>query len=739
MASYSFKKNVLPLLNKIGIGLGIGVLVVLLTQDFLFEIDFVKKIDYLTIDYRSQLRYERLKAGGQLKDVKGAGDVVIIGIGESDSKALPESFPFPRSYYAHLIENLERSGVRAIAIDITLASLRTDSAGAVSDTAFDEVLSKYDNIVLAVKAEETTGGGRYFLRSTERTYDNAFYKPGRRVGIVSIAGKDRDDVARRYLPMMYIGDYLTPTFSFATLNVVLGLSDTATVTYDEKHFYLKDRVIPMIDNVSFMMSYYGPNETFRYIPFAEVIDDETFRTNDEIELEEEINMFDESTMGLLKDKIVLIGSTMSEERDIHAVPIPNPDGSVTMNGVEIHATAIQNVLDGSYVVRADQTVEIVLIIFLSLISFLGILKIKQLKIRYVAFLEIGAVVLVLLIVFGIFEIGLLSFTNNNTLINIVNPSLAVVLAYFGTAVYQYLGERQQKALIKNVFSHYISAAVVNELVTNPDKAKLGGDRRELSIFFSDIAGFTSISEVFSNRPEGLVELLNEYLDEMTSIVLKHEGTLDKYEGDAIMAFWGAPIPQKDHALRTCLAALEMQKRLAVLRPKWKKEGKPPLEVRCGVNTGVVIVGNMGGKDRFDYTVIGDSVNLASRLEGANKQYGSNIMISDMTYQQVKEKVVVRELDLIQVKGKTEPVKVWELLGPTGMPMTDQQKQSLELYEEGLKLYRDRKWEEAIAYFTQAKELDPVCNVAEIYTQRASLYQLNPPPPEWNGVFVMTTK
>lgn len=172
MASYSFKKNVLPLLNKIGIGLGIGALVVLLTQDFLFEIDFVKKIDYLTIDYRSQLRHERLKESGQLKDVKSLGDVVIVGIDETDSKTLPEAFPFPRSYYAHLIGNLQKAGARAIAIDITLTSLR-DSA---SDAMLDSVLSEYDNIVLAVKAEDATGGGRYFLRSTERTYDNAFYK-----------------------------------------------------------------------------------------------------------------------------------------------------------------------------------------------------------------------------------------------------------------------------------------------------------------------------------------------------------------------------------------------------------------------------------------------------------------------------------------------------------------------------------------------------------------------------------
>lgn len=735
MASYSFKKNVLPLLTKIGIGLGIGVLVVLLTQDIFFELGFLKQVDYLTLDYRFQKRQERLAASGELKNVKSAGDVVIVGITQGDSKALPSSFPFPRDYYAHLIENLNRAGVKAIALDITMESPR-DSA---SDAVFDSILAKYDNVVLAVKSEETTGGGTYYLRSTERTYGNVFYKPGRRVGIVSIAGKDRDDVVRRYLPMMYIGDYLTSTFAFATLNAAFHLPDTAVISQQEGTFILGDHAIPTFDNQSFLLNYYGSNETFRYVDFQQVIDDENFKTKDEIDLEEDINMFDENTMKIFKDKIVLVGSRMPEEKDYHSTPIPSPDGNTLMNGVEIHATAIQNVLDGNYITKADPTVEIGLIMFLALVSFLVILRIKQIKLRYVALLEVGSLLIVALIAFGIFEIAVLSFTNTGLLINVVNPSLALVLAYLGTAVYQYLAERQQKALIKNVFSHYISAAVVNDLVNNPDKAKLGGDRRELTVFFSDIAGFTSISELFSNKPEGLVELLNEYLDEMTAIVLKHEGTLDKYEGDAIMAFWGAPIPQKDHALRTCLAALDMQKRLAALRPKWKKEGKPQLEVRIGINTGTMIVGNMGGKDRFDYTVIGDSVNLASRLEGANKQYGSFIMISDFTHQHVKDKVVVRELDLIQVKGKSEPVKVWELLGITGMTMNDHQKQSLEIYQEGLKLYRQRNWEEAIAYFQQAKEMDPACHVADIYAQRASLYQLNPPPKEWNGVFVMTTK
>jgi adenylate cyclase len=734
MASSAFKKRALTWLVRVGIGLGIGILVALLR---FWDPGFIQSVDYLTTDYRFQRRYDRLDASGELWNAKKLANVVIVEIGQEDMKSLPESFPFPRSYYAHVIENLERCGVRTIGLDVTFESKR-DSA---SDAALDTVLNKYKNIVLAAKYEESTGGGKYLLSTVERTYRNIFYQPGRRVGIVNIAGKDRDDIVRRYLPMAKEGNFLTPTFGFALLNSVFGLSDTSVAGLREKGFALADRFVPRYDGRSFLLNYYGPSNTFRYVKFTEVIDDSTFKTKEELEYGADIDQFDSDSelQASLKDKIILIGSTMPEERDYHSIPLLNSDGTTTMNGVEIHATAIQNILDQKYIQRADPTLEFALIIILALVVTLIVMPLRTIKIRYLIVLEFASVIIVALFIFGVFEIAVRSFTNNSTLINIVYPSLAVVLAYIGAAVYQYLVERQQKALIKNVFSKYISSAVVNELVANPEKAKLGGDRRELTVFFSDIAGFTTISEQFHTRPEGLVELLNEYLDEMTNIVLKHEGTLDKYEGDAIMAFWGAPIPQKDHALRTCLASLDMQKRLAAMRTKWKKDGRPALEVRMGINTGVMIVGNMGGKDRFDYTVIGDSVNLASRLEGANKQYGSNVMISDFTYQHVKSDVVVRELDLIQVKGKTEPVKVWELLGMSDMTMSDNQKQSLEIYHEGLRLYREKNWQEAIAYFQQARQLDPACHVAEIYEQRANLYQINPPPVEWNGVFVMTTK
>jgi adenylate cyclase len=733
MTLYEFKRKILPQLIKVTIGVGIGLLVVILTQGWFFEVTFLRNIELLTIDYRYQNAFDPEKAAR----IKDEGDVVIVGISDNDLIALPESFPFPRDYYAHLIRNLTLAGARAIVFDITFESERD------GDEALADMLRRVNNVVLAAKVQ--TGGSTEFaeVRSLEKTYNNVFYKDNKNIGIgiVNII-KDRDDVCRRYMPMIIAEGELTPTLAFAGLNKAFKQDPLRVVQLRDDAFVYGDRAIPSYNPSDFLLSYYGPVETFRYIPFSQVIDDQSFKTLDEIDYEMDINMFDESVARLIRGKVVLIGSLMAEERDYHNTPMFVEEGgkpNFAMHGVEIHATAIQNVLDKRFVSVLSLGWEILLVILFSVLGFVGLLGLKQLKVKYVWLVEIGVFLAMFITIGAIFELGVLLYSNNSLLINIVNPSLSVVLAYLGTAVYQYLTERQQKAMIKGVFSHYLNPSVVNMLVNDPTKAKLGGDRRELTIFFSDIAGFTTISEHFNDRPEGLVDLLNEYLDEMTSIVLKYDGTLDKYEGDAIMSFWGAPIPQRDHALRACYASLDMQRRLAELRPKWKKEGKPPLEVRIVLNTGICIAGNMGGKDRFDYTVIGDSVNLASRLEAANKQYGSFIMLSEFTYTMVKDKVRVRELDLLQVKGKTEPVKVFELMGKIDMKLTDKQKQSLEIYHEGLKLYRQKKWDEAIAYMQQAVELDPGCAVAKIYTERANLYQIAPPPEDWNGVFIMTSK
>jgi adenylate cyclase len=259
----------------------------------------------------------------------------------------------------------------------------------------------------------------------------------------------------------------------------------------------------------------------------------------------------------------------------------------------------------------------------------------------------------------------------------------------------------------------------------------------LSVLFSDIAGFTTFSEKMT--PEELVLVLNEYMSAMMDIIKRNKGCFDKSIGDAVMAFWGAPIELEDHALKACITALEMQSSIVPLREKWIAEGKPPIRMRIGVNTGQMVVGNMGGADRINYTVMGDSVNLGSRLEGANKLYNTAIMISESTYAKVRDHVLVRELDLLVVKGKTEPIRIYELLGLTSDAIPDTKKKVLRLYADGLALYRNRDFEQAASLFTEAATLDPTDGPSQLYLGRSLLYKETPPPDDWNGVFVMKTK
>lgn len=329
------------------------------------------------------------------------------------------------------------------------------------------------------------------------------------------------------------------------------------------------------------------------------------------------------------------------------------------------------------------------------------------------------------------------FVNYDFHVRIIGPSLALVLGYFSATAYHFVTERKQNTVIRGMFSHYVSGALVNELISNPDKLRLGGDKKELTILFCDMAGFTTFSE--NKDPEELVMYINEFLSEMTEIILEHKGTLDKYLGDAIMAFWGAPIDIKDHQLLACKTALLMQDGIARLREKWSASGETKISIRIGINSGDVVVGNMGGKNRFDYTVMGDSVNLASRLEGANKQYGTGIMLSDSTYNAVKDFIFVRELDTIRVKGKKLPTTVYELIGLKEDEKANEKMKSLENYFEGLKNYKNKNFESAKNCFIKCIELLKEDSPSNVYVERCDIYIQNPPDENWDGVFVMTTK
>lgn len=329
------------------------------------------------------------------------------------------------------------------------------------------------------------------------------------------------------------------------------------------------------------------------------------------------------------------------------------------------------------------------------------------------------------------------FANRRLWIDVVGPAGTIIVSDGVITWYKFSTAEKKRKFIRDAFEHYMNPAVVDQIARNPEMLNLGGVEMVLTAFFSDVAGFTTISEQV--KPHELVELLNEYLTAMTDIVLKYDGLLDKYEGDAIMAVFGAPIHFPDHATRACYVALEMQAKLRELREKWKSEGRPELRARIGLNSGSMIVGNMGSRIRFDYTVMGDAVNLASRLEGVNKQYSTEIMISEFTLELCKSDVIVREIDLIRVKGKAQPVGIYEVLARSNDGLSDDMKRVVDHYSRGFEAYRRRNWQAGINEFQRAIEIKADDGPSRTYLKRCNEYLTAPPPDDWDGVYVMTTK
>jgi adenylate cyclase len=333
--------------------------------------------------------------------------------------------------------------------------------------------------------------------------------------------------------------------------------------------------------------------------------------------------------------------------------------------------------------------------------------------------------------------AVLALDRANVVLALGMPLAQMLTMFLVATSYRFFSEEREKRRARETFSRFLAPAIVEDVLSKGGSVQLGGDKRVLTVLFSDIRGFTTISEKLD--PHVLLELLNEYLTPMTDIVVSdHQGTLDKYIGDAVMAFWGAPTPQPDHALRACRAALSMLERLAVLREKWRERGLPDIDIGIGINTGPMSVGFVGSQDRFyNYTVLGDAVNLASRLEGANKEYGTRIILGPSTYDDVKDAVVVRELDLVRVKGKREPVHIYELLALA--PATPELAAFVERFRWGLSAYAAQRWDEAMARFREADALRGGDPTSRKYVERCEAMRREPPGPEWDGVFQMKTK
>ena len=321
-----------------------------------------------------------------------------------------------------------------------------------------------------------------------------------------------------------------------------------------------------------------------------------------------------------------------------------------MSGIEHHAHTINTILNQDFLINLGKGFNLLILLFTA-----ALLITSQ-----VFFSAASSLFILIIIIITYIFLGLYLFSNYNVIVNFISVILNLFTIFISVNAYRIITEEENVKYIKSTFSKFVSKEVVDELLKNPEKIRLGGERREISVFFSDIRGFTTLSETLS--AEELVSVLNEYLSTMTNSLIEYKGTIDKYMGDAIMAFWGAPLPLEEHAYYACIASLVQIEKLKILQKSWEKRKLPYIDIGIGLNTGSAVVGNMGSSYRMDYTCMGDSVNLGSRLEGSNKNYGTKIIISEYTYEKVKDKVYTREIDLVRVKGKNHPVRIYELLG-----------------------------------------------------------------------------
>lgn len=440
---------------------------------------------------------------------------------------------------------------------------------------------------------------------------------------------------------------------------------------------------------------------------------------------------------LMKDKVVFIAGTAAGLYDAHATPL-----DANTPGTWIIATAFDNLKNGD-VMHEQPRWQSWLISMLACCAAVGFTFFVR-RVRYaVLWLALGVVLVI--------GAGLLAFEMQNWF-HVSGPLAALFVGFTGGALSKALTEGRQKAQREAFARQYMGTELVDYVISRPQALKLGGENRQMTIYFSDVAGFTTVTETLGpEHPDRLVELLNIYLERMTDIMLDSGGVIDKYIGDAIMCFWGAPKSMEDHAVRACKGALACKAEMARMQPLFAdavrqtapqliKPDGTVLAARAGINSGIVTVGNMGSSKRFAYTVMGDAVNLASRLEGQNKEYGSWIMLGENTEKMVRGEFTTRRLDLLVVKGKTKPTEVFELLGPKEAPQF-----ILDLvrdFERGIECFRNREFDHALEWFKTALQNEPdkeIDNPSALYIERCETFLQAPPPAEWNGVFVKKTK
>ena len=579
--------------------------------------------------------------------------IVIVAIDDDSFSALDMRWPFPRDLYAHMIRNLNRAGAKQIVFDISF----TESSYLGDDLALIEAAKEFGNVIFAGKMVHDSRSHyeiTQLIKPIPQIRDEGF-----NWGLVNIS-PDLDGFIRRYTLFEEYGNIrYYPIGIVALTNLHEHQYDWQNkISLDHGIMNIGQKNIPRIYDNRSLIQYYGPPKTFKHISFSSVIDDSNYLLpgieTEDFQINEFYYLLDRD---IFRDKIVLVGATVDELHDVFQSPFT---AQRLMPGVEIHANFIEMVLQEDYL---DLFSAFWTFIFILLAAFLCYFIFSNLK-------PVFSLFITLLFIFAYLFLAYSFFTNNNLVLALLPIPSIIILTYMGSLVFHYIKASRERKFIKKTFMHFMAPELVNSLLKNPKLLKYGGDLQEITVLFSDIRSFTQYSEKHS--PQVTVTILKEYLTEMVAIIIHNRGIVDKFVGDEIMALYGTPVKLENSALAACKTAIQMRLKLNELQSKWKREGKEIFEIGIGINTGSAVVGNLGSQQIFDYTAIGDTINLGARLENLNKQYATpnKIIISEYTLKQVEPYVEVKYLDELKVKGKEIAVKIYELVNIKVLPTNE---------------------------------------------------------------------
>ena len=518
---------------------------------------------------------------------------------------------------------------------------------------------------------------------------------------------DRDGVVRWMPLIIQGGEDIFPPLALSCVWCYLGKPQlTVEVAgYGVEGIRMGERFIPTDETGQLLINYLGPPRTFPHYSITDILKGKVAK-------------------GAFKDKIVLVGATAMGTYDLRSTPV-----SPLYPGVEIHATAMDNILTRNFITKPkwSRIYDLIAVILLGTLTGLALPRLSALQ----GFLFVSG-----LFVLQIF-ISRLLFVHYKVWLNMVYPLMTLVITYTGLTVYHYVTEERERKKIKGAFTHYVAPIVIEEMLKDPERLKLGGEEKELTVLFSDLEGFTSYSERY--KPHEMIGILSDYYNIMTEQIFEHQGTLKEYVADELMAIFGAPLDQPDHARRACAAALAMQDRRKALGTEWASLGRPYLKARTGINSGLVLVGNLGSRYRFAYGALGDQVNLGSRIEGLNKMYKTEILLGENTANLLDGSFILREVDRVRVKGKKLPVRIYELLERSGVPLPEEKDRLLHFYASAMEDYWQQRWEEALKHFERCLLILPEDGPSRVMAERCRIYLETPPPKDWDGVFEHLTK